>query len=206
MKGIFITFEGGEGSGKTTIIESLYNKLQELGYEVIKTREPGGVEISEEIRKIILDPKNTKMSYETEALLYAACRMQHLKEKVIPALVEGKVVICDRYIDSSLVYQGFARHLGIDDVLKANYFALNHMPDLTFFIDVRPEVGLKRIQNRQKIDRLDMEKLSFHNDVYDGYLKLLKLYPNRIIRIDGEKEADKVSKSVIDKTIEYLNK
>ena len=134
--GYFITFEGGEGTGKTTIITYLSKYLKDKGYDVISTREPGGIEIAEQIRRIILDVKNTKMDYRTEALLYAASRTQHLAEKVIPALNENKIVLCDRYLDSSLVYQGIARNLGIENVLKVNMFALEYMPNLTFFIDV----------------------------------------------------------------------
>ena len=131
--------------------------------------------------------------------------MQHLHEKVIPALLRGDVVICDRYIDSSLVYQGIARGLGIDDVLKVNCFALNYMPNLTFFIDVRPEVGLKRIEGRDKIDRLDKEAFSFHQNVYNGYKKIASMYKDRIITIDGERPSELVVKDIIKHIDLYLN-
>lgn len=205
MPGIFITLEGGEGSGKTTIINAIEAHLASKGYKTVTTREPGGVDIAEQIRSVILNVNNTKMCSETEALLYAAARMQHLHEKVIPALNEGAAVICDRYIDSSLVYQGLARGLGIDDVLKANCFALNYMPDVTFFIDVRPEVGLKRIEGRSKIDRLDKEAFSFHQSVYDGYKKVASMYPKRIITIDGERESELVVADIIKQIDLYLN-
>ena len=195
MPGIFITLEGGEGSGKTTIINAIDNHFKEMGYNTVTTREPGGVDIAEQIRSVILNVNNTKMCSETEALLYAAARMQHLHEKVIPALLRDDVVICDRY-DSSLVYQGIARGLGIDDVLKVNCFALNYMPNLTFFIDVRPEVGLKRIEGRDKIDRLDKEAFSFHQNVYNGY---------KIITIDGERPSELVVKDIIKHIDLYLN-
>lgn len=205
MPGIFITLEGGEGSGKTTIINAIDNHFKGMGYNTVTTREPGGVDIAEQIRSVILNVNNTKMCSETEALLYAAARMQHLHEKVIPALLRGDVVICDRYIDSSLVYQGIARGLGIDDVLKANCFALNYMPNLTFFIDVRPEVGLKRIEGRDKIDRLDKEAFSFHQNVYNGYKKIASMYKDRIITIDGERPSELVVKDIIKHIDLYLN-
>ncbi len=206
MPGIFITLEGGEGSGKTTIILSIEKYLKENGYDVVTTREPGGVPIAEQIRNVILDVNNTKMCNETETLLYAASRMQHLHEKVIPALNEGKVVICDRYLDSSLVYQGYARGFGIDNVLNANCFALDHMPDVTFFIDVTPEVGLQRISGRDKIDRLDKESLSFHQRVYDGYVKLSEQYPDRIKRIDGQRDKEEVIADVIEEIKKVLKR
>lgn len=205
-KGIFITFEGGEGSGKTTIINSLVERLESEGLQVVRTREPGGIDISEQIRNVILNVKNINMTKETETLLYAASRMQHLSERVIPALKDGKVIICDRYLDSSLAYQGYAREIGMDNVLMANHFALNFLPDITFFIDVRPEVGLKRISGRDKIDRLDLESLEFHNRVYEGYLEVCKMYPQRVIKIDGEREINEVIKDVINHTLEYLQK
>lgn len=203
-KGIFITFEGVEGSGKTTIIEGLNEKLKSLGYDVILTREPGGIEIAEQIRNIILDVNNTKMTKETETLLYAASRMQHLSEKVIPALEQNKIIICDRYLDSSLAYQGYARGVGIDNVLLANNFALKYMPDLTFFIDVKPEVGLKRIQGRGKLDRLDLESINFHNAVYEGYLKVCEMNEKRIIKIDGNRDPESVLDDVYNKVLKYI--
>lgn len=206
MPGIFITLEGGEGSGKTTIILSIEKYLKENGYDVVTTREPGGVPIAEQIRNVILDVNNTKMCNETETLLYAASRMQHLHEKVIPALNEGKVVICDRYLDSSLVYQGYARGIGIDNVLNANCFAIDHMPDVTFFIDVTPEVGLQRISGRDKIDRLDKESLSFHQRVYDGYVKLSEQYSDRIKRIDGQRDKEEVIADVIEEIKKVLKR
>lgn len=205
MKGKFITFEGGEGSGKTTIIDRLVLELENRGFSVCKTREPGGVKIAEDIRNIILDCNNTSMCSETEALLYAASRMQHLHEKVIPALNSGCVVICDRYLDSSLVYQGIARNLGIDAVLKANCFALDYMPDTTFFIDVAPEVGLARLTKRQdKLDRLDRESIVFHNRVYNGYKQVASMYKERIVSIDGTKEKDDVFNEVLTKVLTLL--
>ncbi len=202
----FITLEGGECSGKTTIIESLIKKLDELGIQYITTREPGGIRIAEDIRKIILDVKNTEMTPECEALLYAASRMQHLSQKVIPAINDNKVVICDRFLDSSLVYQGYARGLGIDKVLTINSFALDYLPGLTLFIDVTPDVALKRMSGRNKADRLDLETMDFHKRVYDGYQLVYKKYPERIKRVDGNQELDKVVSDCIKIVLDYLNK
>lgn len=193
-KGLFITFEGCDGCGKTSVIQALSVELQKNGITPLVTREPGGSLIAEEIRNIILDRKNTMMDPRTEALLYAASRRQHLAEIVLPALKEGKIVISDRYLDSSLAYQGYARNIGIDAVYSINAFAIDDtMPDITFFLDVRPEIALKRIaQNRDEseINRLDLEKLEFHNKVYDAYLLLLKKFPERIVRIDASRTID----------------
>ena len=201
----FITLEGGECSGKTTIIESLIKKLDELNIKYITTREPGGIRIAEDIRKIILDVKNTEMTPECEALLYAASRMQHLSQKVIPAINDGKVVICDRFLDSSLVYQGYARGLGIDKVLTINSFAKDYLPGLTLFIDVTPDVALKRMSGRNKADRLDLETMDFHQKVYEGYQKVYKMYPERIKRVDGNQELDKVVSDCVKIVLDYLN-
>ena len=175
-------------------------ELQKAGITPLVTREPGGSLIAEEIRNIILDKKNTMMDPRTEALLYAASRRQHLAEIVLPALKEGKIVISDRYLDSSLAYQGYARNIGIDAVYSINAFAIDDtMPDITFFLDVRPEVALKRIaQNRDEseINRLDLEKLEFHNKVYDAYLLLLKKFPERIVRIDASKTIEEEVKEI----------
>ncbi len=181
----FITFEGGEGSGKSSAIIEIKRRLESLGYEVVVTREPGGIKISEDIRNLILDVDNKEMTFETEALLYAASRTQHLHQKVLPALKDGKIVLCDRYLDSSLAYQGYGRGLGFEDVLDINKYALIYMPEKTFFIDVKPNVALKRIENRDKQDRLDLEALDFHEKVYNGYLEVAKRYPNRVEVIDG---------------------
>ena len=191
--GYFITFEGGEGTGKTTIINYISKYLNDKGYSVVTTREPGGIDIAEQIRNIILDVKNTKMDYRTEALLYAASRTQHLAEKVIPALKENKIVLCDRYLDSSLVYQGIARGLGVDNVLKVNMFATEYMPNITFFIDVKPDICFKRLKdNHREMDRLDLEKMDFHNMVYEGYKQIAKMYPERIVSIDGERKREDI--------------
>lgn len=194
MKGLFITFEGTEGSGKTTLINKVVEYLESLNVKNIKTREPGGIKIAEEIRNVILNVENVKMDKITEALLYAASRRQHLVEKVIPYLNEGYVVICDRYIDSSLAYQGYARGIGIDTVYGINMYAIDGvLPDYTFYIDVRPEVGLQRISvnNREK-NRLDLESINFHQRVYDGYKEVENRFKDRFININGERDIDEV--------------
>lgn len=206
---MFITLEGPEGSGKTTAVEEAVIKLKELGYEIVRTREPGGTPISEEIRNVILDKKNIDMDPRTEALLYAASRRQHLVEKVWPALKEGKIVICDRYLDSSLAYQGGARGLGIEEVLNINLFATeNTWPDLTLLFDIDPEIGLKRISinaNRE-VNRLDLEKLEFHKKVRETFLFLAKKYPDRYVIINASKSKDEVAKDTMNAILNRLCK
>ncbi|WP_062107822.1 dTMP kinase [Bacillus niameyensis] len=207
MQGLFITVEGPEGAGKTTIINRLTNDLEKQGYPVVLTREPGGIQISEEIRKVILDPKNTVMDARTEALLYAAARRQHLVEKVVPALNEGKIVLCDRFIDSSLAYQGYARGLGIDEVQSINQFAIQDvMPDKTFYFDIDPELGLTRIKKHsgREINRLDLEKLDFHYKVREGYKYLINRFPERIIEIDASQALDVVYDQVMEKVKMFI--
>ncbi len=193
--GIFITIEGPEGAGKTTIIEMLLEKLESEGYPIMKTREPGGIEIAEQIRSVILNKNNTAMDGRTEALLYAAARRQHLVEKVLPAIEQGFIVLCDRFIDSSLAYQGFARGIGMDEVYSINTFAIeNRMPDATLYFDIDPEIGLKRINEHKgrEVNRLDLEDLEFHRKVREGYQLLSSKYSNRIIEIDASQPLEKV--------------
>ena len=195
MSGTFITFEGPEGAGKTTIIHMVQQKLIQEGYTIVLTREPGGIRIAEQIREIILNPSNTEMDARTEALLYAAARRQHLVEKVIPELNKGNIVLCDRFIDSSLAYQGNARGIGVEDIFAINQFAIEQtMPQATLYFDIEPEVGLERINNGRKdeINRLDLESLDFHYKVRDGYLSLLSEFPERIRRTDANQSVEKV--------------
>ena len=204
--GFFITFEGPDGSGKSSASTGVYKRLLENGYDAIYTREPGGIDISEQIRNIILDPKNTMMDSKTEALLYAASRRQHLVEKVIPALKEGKIVICDRFVDSSLAYQGYARGLGIEEVYKINQFAIdNHLPDKTLFLNVDAKTGLDRISNRANKDRLDQEELSFHNAVFEGYQKVIEMFKDRMIIIDATKSEEEVVDMCYQEVIKIIN-
>ncbi len=198
-RGFFITVEGGEGAGKTSAIDAILEQVKARGYDVLSTREPGGIPIAEQIRSVVLDRNNTAMDPRTEALLYAAARRQHLAEKVIPALEAGKVVVCDRFIDSSLAYQGYARELGMDEVFAINRFAIGDwMPDLTVFMDVRPEIGLARIRADQgrEVNRLDLESMTFHNKVREGYLQVLRRFPERVVRVDAERELDKVLEDI----------
>lgn len=178
MRGKFITFEGCEGSGKSTQLRLLGEYLKDTGANYIMTREPGGSAIAEKIRNIILDPGNAEMCDECEALLYAAARIQHLKEIVEPALAAGKLVICDRYVDSSFAYQGYARGLGMRFVASINNFALEkYPPDLTVFLDISPRAAFERKHGADEDDRMEKLGLEFHEKVYEGYRELCKLYP-----------------------------
>lgn len=197
---MFITIEGGEGAGKSTLIERLAHTLQSKGHRVVTTREPGGIPIAEKIRAVILDPGHTEMDARTEALLYAAARRQHLAEKVIPALCDGNVVICDRFVDSSLAYQGHARGLGMKEIWAINAFAIGEMmPELTIYMDVSPEVGLARIAraSEREVNRLDLERQSFHELVREGYLQLAAEYPDRIHQVNAEQEPEDVFQQVL---------
>lgn len=203
MKGFFITFEGTEGSGKTTVIEKIEKYYIDNGYKVIRTREPGGSKIAEDIRNVILDVNNTNMDSITEAMLYAASRRQHLVEKVIPYVEKGYIVLCDRFIDSSLAYQGHARGLGIDKVYQLNLIATNGLlPDATIYVDVKPEVGLARIKtNNREQNRLDLEKMSFHEKVYEGYHIVSQMFKDRFKVINGEQDRE----AVFNDTVNVLN-
>ena len=176
---MFITFEGPDGSGKSTIIQKVYDYLIENNYDVIKTREPGGSPIAEKIRNLILDTENIKMGYRTEALLYAASRAQHVEETILPALNENKIVLCDRFLISSLAYQGVGRDLGIENVRNINKFAINGVfPDFVLFFDVDPITTLKRKSSLDTADRLEKEGNNFHERVYNGYKEILNSEKN----------------------------
>ncbi len=206
---LFITLEGPEGSGKTSAIKIVKEQLEKEGHQIIMTREPGGTPISEQIRNVILDKSNTAMDYRTEALLYAASRRQHLVEKVWPNVKEGKIVICDRYLDSSLAYQGYARELGVEDILNVNMYATEGtFPDLTLLFDLEPEVGLARINanSDREVNRLDLEKLSFHHRVRNGYLELAKRFPDRYVVIDASLPLEEVASHALNAIKERLKK
>ena len=206
---MFITIEGPEGSGKTTAVNYAVSKLEEMGYQIVRTREPGGTPIAEQIRNVILDKANTSMDKRTEALLYAAARRQHLVEKVWPALKEGKIVICDRYLDSSLAYQGGARKLGVDNVLEVNMFATEGtFPDLTLLFDIEPELGLARISANadREVNRLDLEKLDFHRTVRNTFLELAKRYPERFVIIDASQSKEEVANKTLEVILSRLCK
>ena len=197
-KGYFITLEGCEGSGKSTQLKKLEEFLKESGRDFIFTREPGGTPIAEQIRGIILDGKNVEMCDETEALLYASSRVQHIKEKILPAKSQGKIVICDRYIDSSFAYQAYARGLGMDFVKGVNVYAVeNCMPDLTLFLDISPEDAFARKGGADKDDRLEQSGIEFHKKVYQGYKALANDNPQRIVCIDAKLGAEDVFNNVI---------
>ena len=202
---MFITLEGPEGSGKTSVMKVVIRRLQDEGFSIIETREPGGTNIAEQIRDIILDRKNLSLDARAEALLYAASRRQNLVEKIWPSIKAGHIVICDRFIDSSLAYQGGARGIGIEEVLNINLFATEgSFPELTLLFDIEPEQGLRRIaeNKNREINRLDLERLDFHRQVRQSYLQLAKQYPNRIVIIDASMALEKV----IDKTYDIIKK
>ena len=211
MLGRFISFEGPDGSGKTSVLEQILPEIRKwTDKNVILTREPGGSEIAESVRHIILKPENTAMDSRTEALLYAASRRQHLAERVLPALNRGDWVITDRYVDSSIAYQGVARGIGIEEVYEMNQFATEGlMPELTLYLDVRAEVGLSRIERNRHVDeinRLDKEKLEFHQQVRQGYLQVLERFPERIIQINAENDIDTVSKECLEAILNHIRK
>ena len=205
---MFITFEGPDGAGKSTIIKLVHEKLLQDGFNIVLTREPGGTPIAEKIRDIILDNSNQALDARTEALLYAASRRQHLVEKIWPALKEGKIVLCDRFLDSSLAYQGGGRNLGVENVLNINLFATeNTYPDLTLFFDVSPEVGLTRVSKDKKrvADRLDNENENFHDKVYKTFKEIIEQNKNRIVVIDASKSIDEVVETTYKIIKERLN-
>lgn len=193
---MFITIEGPEGSGKSSVAKKVAEMLERDGEQIVMTREPGGTPIAEQIRNVILDKENTKMDPMTEALLYAASRRQHLVEKVWPLSKEGKIVISDRFIDSSLAYQGGARGLGIDRIYDLNmtYATEGYSPDLTLLFDLDPEIGLARIAANasREVNRLDLEKIEFHRQVRQTFLDLAKRFPERFVVIDASKSFDEV--------------
>jgi dTMP kinase len=208
-KGYFFSIEGCEGAGKSSLITKLSEYLRTHGHAVITTREPGGIAIAEQIRSVILDKMNTAMDGRTEALLYAAARRQHYVEKIAPSVTDGHIIICDRFIDSSLAYQGYARGLGIDEVLSINEFAIEKVfPDLTIYLDVDPEVGLKRIHEHgnREINRLDLEALTFHQKVREGYWQLLERFPERIVNVNANLNEAEVFEEVRRIVDRFLNK
>ncbi len=202
--GIFISFEGCEGSGKSTVAKAICKRLEEDGYDFVFTREPGGTPIAEAIRSIILNPDTPEMHPRTEALLYAASRTQHTLEKIKPALDAGKLVLCDRYIDSSMAYQGVARSLGVDKIGAINDFGIDGIrPDYVLFFDIAPEDSLKRIAARGQLDRLEKETLEFHNRVYD-YFKSNEVLDKHYITIDATQPLEKVIEETYNNIIKIL--
>lgn len=200
-----MAFEGMDGAGKSTAARNVKQKLEEMGLEVVLTREPGGSLLAEQIRTILLDPANTMLTPEAEALLYAASRAQHLKETILPALKEGKIVLCDRFLDSSLVYQGIARGLGVKEIEAVNDFALHGFrPEMTLFLMLDPSEGIQRIGKRGNENRLDLEKNTFHQKVADGFMELLQSRPDAFTVIDASQTPEKVTEDILKNIMERL--
>lgn len=200
--GLFISLEGPDGSGKTLQIEALKEELEKRGYEVLLSREPGGTPIGEAVRDLLLDPSRKEMHPRTEALLYAASRAQHVFQKIRPALEKGMVVILDRFVDSSLIYQGLGRELGIQEIASLNAFATGDlMPRLTFVLSLPYEEGLKRKKSQEghELDRLELEKESFHRRISEGYNTLASLYPERIVLLDARKTPEEIHRLILDR-------
>ena len=205
MKGLFISIEGPDGSGKSTQIENIRNFFADKNIEIVFTREPGGTPIGDRIREIILDNSFKEMDYMTEAMLYAASRAQHVAQIIRPALEAGKVVVCDRFVDSSIAYQGYGRHLGEAVEVINSYAVKECMPDVTFLLKVDPNVGKTRIKaNRETEDRLEHEKMAFHREVFEGYLELEKQYPGRIVGIDASMGIEEIRDEIYRKLEEII--
>ena len=205
MKGLLIVFEGPDGSGKTTVLEKVYKKLLQDGYDIYKFREPGGTEISEKIREIILDNENVKMSSRCEALLYAASRAQLVEEKLRPLLEKGSIILCDRFVMSSILYQGIGRGLGVDEVKNINDFAIGEIrADLTLFLNIDYKTAIDRKRRNFVSDRLENEDDSFHKKTYDGYIDLSKKFKDEIIQIDANKDVETVVNNCLGVIKTYL--
>lgn len=205
MKGKLITFEGLEGSGKSTHAGLLGSKLKENNYNIKVTREPGGTRIGELIRQITHSKENVDLTAVSEAYLMAASRAQHVREIIRPAIDAGQIVIVDRFLDSSLAYQGYGRELGVEQILKLNVLAINSIkPDLTFYLDISPQDGIKRRNGSGKIDRLDLQQSDFYERVYKGYKQIAKQFKDRYFSIDSTKPINEVSDIVWDKVVKIL--
>lgn len=207
-RGVFIVFEGGEGAGKSVQASLLSNRLREQGLPVIITREPGGTRIGEQIRAITHDTENVDLDAKTESYLMAAARAQHVVEIIEPALTDGHIVICDRYVDSSIAYQGYGRKLGEETIRTLNQLALNGaVPNITILLDFSPEEGLKRrLTSTKKTDRLDLQDKEFYERVHEGYLHLAKEHPNQYVVIDAKKSIDEISGAIWETLKDILQK
>ena len=195
MNGILISLEGPDGAGKTTVLQNILPELEKSSYKVLQTREPGGVRVAEEIRNIILSTENTEIDSKTELMLFAAARRLHMQTKMLPALAAGKMVIVDRFIDSSVAYQGYGRELGVEPVNWLNEFATDGLkPDLTLYFDIDTDVALERIMKNRadEVNRLDLERAEMHRKVRQGYLEIVKNDPERFVTIDASQELNKV--------------
>ncbi len=206
MSGLFITMEGTDGAGKTTQINMLKESLDSRGYHVVCVREPGGTPIGEKIRNIIIDKENGEMCNMTEALLYAAARAQLVQEVILPVLNDGGVVISDRFVDSSLVYQGYARGMGERRIKNLNRYAIEDLePDITFFLKLKPEDGLKRKRSQAELDRIESENFNFHQRVYDGYVSLARRNKKRIRMLDALKDPHVIHDEIINEIDKLLD-
>jgi dTMP kinase len=207
MKGIFITFEGIEGSGKSSQMAALAESLVRKGWKVLKTREPGGTKLGEKIRNLLLDALHQDMDPKAELLLYLASRVQHLKEIILPALQQGSVVLCDRFSEATLAYQGYGRGLELEKIKSLLRYATDgRKPDLTILLDVEARQGLTRIGTRTSKDRLEREQLEFYDKVRQGYLKLAEMNPRRIIIIDASRDFEKVAAQILEIVVSFLEK
>lgn len=197
MTGLFITFEGPDGAGKTTQVQAFTGYLLEQGYDVLVTREPGGTTISDKIRGLILDPTHTEMDDSTEVLLYAASRAQHVREKVLPALAQGKVVVCDRFVDASIAYQGFGLGLPVHRIKEINDFATGGLvPDRTYLLDIPVAIGRSRLDARAGLDRIEQKESGYHERVRDGFMEIASENPTRICLIDANRSVEEVSRAI----------
>lgn len=199
MVGKFITFEGGEGAGKSVSIQRVKENFEKLGYDVIVTREPGGTSVSEQLREVLVNKENTGIDVVTEMYILIAARNEHLVNKIIPALESGKIVLCDRFVDSSLVYQGHVGELGIEYVFDKNMDVIGDcIPDLTLYFDLDPEIGLSRISKNKdrEVNRFDLKKLDYHLRVREGYLRVADMFSDRIKKVDASLSIDEVVEEV----------
>ncbi|MCT4778291.1 MULTISPECIES: dTMP kinase [Exiguobacterium] len=206
MKGMFITVEGPDGSGKTTQLQLLVRSLTEKGYEVVVTREPGGTKVGNSIREVLLSPEHDEMTPRVEMMLYAASRAQNIDQVIRPALKRGAIVVCDRFVDASIAYQGYGLQYDLDQILSLNEWAtVGIKPDLTFLFDLTPDQASRRMKDRGQLDRIESRDESFHQRVYDGFKKLLEQHPDRMVRIDANATIEMIQDEVLDITLERLN-
>lgn len=206
QKNNFITFEGGEGAGKTTLIEEIFLYLTSRGYEVLKTREPGGTHLGEKIRSLVLESRHEKISPFAELSLFLASRAQHVEQVILPALISGKIVLCDRFNDSSVAYQGIARNLGKNEVSKVcTFFSQGLDPSLTFFLDIDPKIGMARVQKSRIKDRIEQEDFSFHTLVRDAFLTIAKENPQRVFILDASLPKHQVQQIAIQKLCSIIS-
>ncbi|WP_214756930.1 dTMP kinase [Exiguobacterium sp. s157] len=206
MKGMFITVEGPDGSGKTTQLQLLVRSLTEKGYEVVVTREPGGTKVGNSIREVLLSPEHDEMTPRVEMMLYAASRAQNIDQVIRPALKRGAIVVCDRFVDASIAYQGYGLQYDLNQILSLNEWATAGIkPDLTFLFDLTPDQASRRMKDRGQLDRIESRDESFHQRVYDGFKKILEQHPDRMVRIDANASIEMIQDEVLDITLERLN-